>query len=598
MNKEKQLIKNTAIVSIGKICTQLITFFLLPLYTAVLSTKEYGVVDLLNTLIGLLIPIVTLQIEQGVFRYLLECRGEKKEQKRIISSTFIFLVMQSIIYLIGFLIVSQWIHNDYKYFLAINLIANIFSTIFLQISRGLGDNTSYAVGSFLSGVTTVILNVIFIVVLKMGAYGILTATLIGNIACIIYIVFHKKIYKQISLKEVDKSTLKEILKYSVPLVPNMISWWVVNASDRTIISAVLGIAQNGIYSAANKFSVFSTIFLQISRGLGDNTSYAVGSFLSGVTTVILNVIFIVVLKMGAYGILTATLIGNIACIIYIVFHKKIYKQISLKEVDKSTLKEILKYSVPLVPNMISWWVVNASDRTIISAVLGIAQNGIYSAANKFSAVFSTLYSVFNLTWTESAVLNIDAEDRDKFFSKMLDFNIRFFGALCLGVIASMPFVFPILINSKFDEAYYQIPILLIGTMFSIMVSFLGSIYVAKKLTKEIAKTSILAAVINIGINIIAIKWLGLYAASISTAIAYISMTTYRVIDSRKYVKLTISKRLIISLVTMTAITMIFYYTKNYLCCLLMLLIVVIYTVFINRKNVKFIVNTIKQKIKK
>ncbi len=468
MNKEKQLIKNTAIVSIGKICTQLITFFLLPLYTAVLSTKEYGVVDLLNTLIGLLIPIVTLQIEQGVFRYLLECRGEKKEQKRIISSTFIFLVMQSIIYLIGFLIVSQWIHNDYKYFLAINLIANIFSTIFLQISRGLGDNTSYAVGSFLSGVTTVILNVIFIVVLKMGAYGILTATLIGNIACIIYIVFHKKIYKQISLKEVDKSTLKEILKYSVPLVPNMISWWVVNASDRTIISAVLG----------------------------------------------------------------------------------------------------------------------------------IAQNGIYSAANKFSAVFSTLYSVFNLTWTESAVLNIDAEDRDKFFSKMLDFNIRFFGALCLGVIASMPFVFPILINSKFDEAYYQIPILLIGTMFSIMVSFLGSIYVAKKLTKEIAKTSILAAVINIGINIIAIKWLGLYAASISTAIAYISMTTYRVIDSRKYVKLTISKRLIISLVTMTAITMIFYYTKNYLCCLLMLLIVVIYTVFINRKNVKFIVNTIKQKIKK
>ena len=468
MNKEKQLIKNTAIVSIGKICTQLITFFLLPLYTAVLSTKEYGVVDLLNTLIGLLIPIVTLQIEQGVFRYLLECRGEKKEQKRIISSTFIFLVMQSIIYLIGFLIVSQWIHNDYKYFLAINLIANIFSTIFLQISRGLGDNTSYAVGSFLSGVTTVILNVIFIVVLKMGAYGILTATLIGNIACIIYIVFHKKIYKQISLKEVDKSTLKEILKYSVPLVPNMISWWVVNASDRTIISAVLG----------------------------------------------------------------------------------------------------------------------------------IAQNGIYSAANKFSAVFSTLYSVFNLTWTESAALNIDAEDRDKFFSKMLDFNIRFFGALCLGVIASMPFVFPILINSKFDEAYYQIPILLIGTMFSIMVSFLGSIYVAKKLTKEIAKTSILAAVINIGINIIAIKWLGLYAASISTAIAYISMTTYRVIDSRKYVKLTISKRLIISLVTMTAITMIFYYTRNYLCCLLMLLIVVIYTVFINRKNVKFIVNTIKQKIKK
>lgn len=148
MNREKLLIKNTAIVSLGKICTQLITFFLLPLYTAVLSTEEYGVVDLLNTLVGLFLPIVTLQIEQGVFRYLLDCRDNEKEQKTIISSTVFFLIIQSIIYLVCFLIVSQWIHNDYKYFLAINLIANIFSAVLLQISRGLGDNTSYAIGSF------------------------------------------------------------------------------------------------------------------------------------------------------------------------------------------------------------------------------------------------------------------------------------------------------------------------------------------------------------------------------------------------------------------------------------------------------------------
>ena len=73
MSKGKDLAKNTAIVSIGKICTQLITFFLLPVYTAVLSNEEYGVVDLLNTLTSLLLPIATLQIEQGIFRYLLDC---------------------------------------------------------------------------------------------------------------------------------------------------------------------------------------------------------------------------------------------------------------------------------------------------------------------------------------------------------------------------------------------------------------------------------------------------------------------------------------------------------------------------------------------
>jgi len=77
--------KDLAIVSIGKICTQLITFFLLPVYTAVLSNEEYGVVDLLNTLTSLLLPIVTLQIEQGIFRYLIDCRENNEKQIKLIT---------------------------------------------------------------------------------------------------------------------------------------------------------------------------------------------------------------------------------------------------------------------------------------------------------------------------------------------------------------------------------------------------------------------------------------------------------------------------------------------------------------------------------
>ena len=88
MNKEKLLLKNTAIVTFGKICTQLMTFLLLPVYTAVLTNEEYGIVDLLNTLVSLFIPIVTLQIEQGVFIFLIDCRDNEKEQKKIIKMHF------------------------------------------------------------------------------------------------------------------------------------------------------------------------------------------------------------------------------------------------------------------------------------------------------------------------------------------------------------------------------------------------------------------------------------------------------------------------------------------------------------------------------
>ena len=444
MSKGKDLAKNTAIVSIGKICTQLITFFLLPVYTAVLSNEEYGVVDLLNTLTSLLLPIATLQIEQGIFRYLLDCRENKEKQTTLITTVSKFILVQSAICILIFLCASPFIHNEYKYFLMANLLMGILSSISLQICRGLGDNKTYAVGSFITGALTVILNVIFIVAFKWGAYGMLIATAISNLLCAIYVFVKKKIYKYIDIK------------------------------------------QN----------------------------------------------------------------------------------------DKKLLKDIVKYSVPLIPNMISWWIVSASDRTIISAVIGVAQNGIYSAANKFSGIFSTLYSVFNLTWTESASININSEDRDEFFSKIFDFIVRFFGSLCLGTIAVMPFVFGILVNEKFAESYYQIPILILGSVFNILVSFLGSVYVAKKLTKEIAKTSIIAA------------------------IAYFAMFIYRWIDVKKYVSIKTNKALIAVLSVSFLVAIITYYLKMKIISIVVLLAVIIIAIYINKDSAKYLTEIVKKRFKK
>lgn len=468
MSRGKDLAKNTAIVSIGKICTQLITFFLLPVYTAVLSNEEYGVVDLLNTLTSLLLPIATLQIEQGIFRYLLDCRENKEKQTTLITTVSKFILVQSAICILIFLCASPFIHNEYKYFLMANLLMGILSSISLQICRGLGDNKTYAVGSFITGALTVILNVIFIVAFKWGAYGMLIATAISNLLCAIYVFVKKKIYKYIDIK------------------------------------------QN----------------------------------------------------------------------------------------DKKLLKDIVKYSVPLIPNMISWWIVSASDRTIISAVIGVAQNGIYSAANKFSGIFSTLYSVFNLTWTESASININSEDRDEFFSKIFDFIVRFFGSLCLGTIAVMPFVFGILVNEKFAESYYQIPILILGSVFNILVSFLGSVYVAKKLTKEIAKTSIIAAIINIVVNIALINQIGLYAASISTVIAYFAMFIYRWIDVKKYVSIKTNKTLIAVLSVSFLVAIITYYLKMKIISIVVLLAVIIIAIYINKDSAKYLTEIVKKRFKK
>lgn len=468
MSKERTLIKNTAIVTIGKVCTQLVSFFLLPLYTTFLTTTEYGVVDLLNTLISLLIPILTFQVDQGIFRFLIDSRENEEGQKKLITTITFFILRQVAIYMVIFLAVSPWINNEYKYFLATNLIATSCTNILLQVARGLGNNTKYTVGSFLSGAATIVLNVIFIAGFKLGAYGMLYANLIGNIVCIIYIFVSMKLYKKV---------------------------------------------------------------------------------------------------------------------------KRIYY-------DKTVLKELLKYSLPLIPNAISWWIVNVSNRMIITYFMNVSMNGIYSVANKFSSVVTTIYSVFNITWTESVSVNFKSEDKDEYFSKIFDVTVRFFGALCLGIIAFMPFAFSILVNESFNEAYMQIPILIIGAMFNILVSFLGTIYVAKKLSKEIAKISLVTAVINIVIDLALINFIGLYAASLSTVISWLVMFIYRFIDSRKYVKLKVDKKIVISMIIGTIITLVSYYLNNNILSIVVALLITIYAVCINLKNVNFLYKAVKDKFAK
>ena len=83
--------------------------------------------------------------------------------------------------------------------------------------------------------------------------------------------------------------------------------------------------------------------------------------------------------MRAEGMLLGTIMGQSVCILYLFFSLNLYKYIRIQKFDKNSSKRLLKYSIPLIPNSISWWIFNASDRVIVSAILGVAQNGILSA---------------------------------------------------------------------------------------------------------------------------------------------------------------------------------------------------------------------------
>ena len=469
MSRGKELAKNTGIIFIGTICTKLLTFFLLPLYTGVLSTEEYGIVDLFTTIISLVVPIVSLQIEQGLFRFLIDNRDNERRKKELISTCLVFVIINSFIFLIVFLCLSQFIHNEYKYFLATNVLACLFSTMLLQIARGLGNNKDYSIAGVITALFTIICNILFLVFLHLKVDGMLLGTLIGYIAGLIYLFLKLKIL--------------------------------------------------------NYFSFYSC--------------------------------------------------------------------------TKKSFKELMKYSLPLVPNQLSWWIFNTSDRVIVSIMIGLAANGILSVSYKFSSAFIMIYNIFNMSWTESIALHINDNDVQNYYNKTFNIIFNFFASIGLCIIAFMPILFKVLINRNYIEAYMLIPIPMLASICQVIVGLISVVYIAKNDTKAIANTAILSAVVNITIHLGLIKFIGLYAAVISTFVSYFVFAIYRSYDvSKKYIKLKYDYKKLSLLFIITAIVLICYYLNTAYSKIIMMIISLLYFIVINNSAFKTMKQIVSKKLKK
>ncbi|MDD3139762.1 MAG: oligosaccharide flippase family protein [Lachnospiraceae bacterium] len=468
MTKETKLIKNTAIIAVGNICTKCISFFMLPLYTALLTTEEYGTVDLLTTYSALCVIVLTLQFEQGVFRCLIDARSDEERQKRYIS-TSVFVVA------------------------ALNIA----------------------------------------------------------VAAVIAIVLSAFKYQ-----------------YTVYFVCLVL------------------------------FNVLNGLLIQIPRGLGNNTVYTVASCLNGSINVILNVLFIAVLKLGVNGMLSANILAYIISTIYVVIKVDLPKYVSVKWFDKHELSELVKYSFPLIPNTMCWWIINASDRTVINFFLNTAANGIYAAAYKFPSLFSTISNIFQLAWTESVSENVNDTDRDSYYRTMLDKSIRFYSSCNIGIIAIMPFLFSILINEKFGDAYYYIPILMTAALMHSVAALYGSIYFAFKETKKVADTTVVSAVINLVVNVALIKIIGLYAAAISSLLAYVVVVIIRYVDLNKRIEIKISKAYLIVECLVYVLVFFAYYNRVRVLQVIIFVLLVPYCIFQNREFLLGTLKLVKKKVGK
>lgn len=334
-------------------------------------------------------------------------------------------------------------------------------------------------------------------------------------------------------------------------------------------------------------TMFYVIFQDIIRGLGKNKEYAFYGILNGFVMLLCEIVGLVILKLGVQSLIISKVIAYIVCIILMIFRTpEILQSIKIKT-SFSQFKPIIKYSAPLVPNTICWWVVNSSDRYIILFFLGTTYNGIYSMANKFPTILTTITSIFYLAWQEAAIKEYKSPDRDNFFSDIFKKYYVLLFTLCLCAIPATRILIEVFVSEAYKMAWEYTGFLYLGAVFSALCSFLGMGYQISKETHRSILTTIFAAIINIIINIGSIKMIGLQAASFSTFVAYLFLMIIRVGHSKKYFKLKINwTEFIILFIGVILCMFITYIISNIWICLILEFFMIIIGVKFNYQLIK------------
>lgn len=404
----KKLGENTLVLTIGNFSSKILNYLMIPLYTYVLTTEEYGIVDIIITTVTLLIPVLSLSMNEAVMQFALDAEYNKKK---------------------------------------INTIGSL-----------------------------------------IGVFSCLAFLLLMPIFC-----------------------LSDIIK------------------EDFILFFFVYISQ-----------LFSGIIGQFAKGCGDVKTYTLAGVVQTVVFLLCNIVLLVLFSMGIRGYLLSNIISNVANACIIFFGLRIYRYyIVLKREDLNLLRKMLEYSIPLIPNNISWWISNSSDKYVLSFFFGASMVGLYSTAYKIPSIMQVFITIFWSAWQISAVENFGSEESRLFFGKIYNALTSMLSLLCALVICLSEVIARIAFQKDFFLAWRFSPILVLGFLFSGLSSFLGTIYTSAKKTRMILYSTLVGALINIILNLYFIPMWNGYGAAIATLVSYFITWLFRVIDSKRILKIDI-----------------------------------------------------------
>lgn len=283
-----------------------------------------------------------------------------------------------------------------------------------------------------------------------------------------------------------------------------------------------------------------TILSQFTRAIGKVKLFAIDGILMTLFLGFSNIILLIKLGFGIDGYLISIVLANIFSILFLVSTLKVWIYIDFNLVNFNFLNKMLIYSIPMIPNSIMWWLINASNRYFILFFLGASSNGIYAVANKIPSLLSILSSIFNQSWQISAIEEYDNSDKSRFYSNVFNYYSTF---LLLGttiIVAFCKLFMKYLVADEYYIGWKVIPFLLLGVVFSSFSGFLGTTYLAAMETKGVFKTSIYGGITSLISNLIFIPLFGMTGAALSGMFSFLLMFLVRYFDTKKFMEIEIN----------------------------------------------------------
>ena len=259
-DRKESLVKNTALFALGNLGSKMLQIILVPYYTRVMTSAEFGITDVLQAIVALLMPIFSLTIYEGVFRFAME---RHYDQKSVFSTGVLVSVLGSAILLLVGVVCSPFVPRQYVWLVVANTIAVMFRSLLSQYARAINRVKLFTVDNLLITVFVLIFNIYFITEKGWGVTGyILGYTLANVLSCVLLLSSLRKECR-CSIKSLDGFLMQDMLLFSAPLIPNTICWWISSFIDRIIITTNLGGSANGLYAAAHKIPSLLTVIVSV-----------------------------------------------------------------------------------------------------------------------------------------------------------------------------------------------------------------------------------------------------------------------------------------------------------------------------------------------